>query len=111
MDKAIWVSIAALGAAVGLGVGILLGAWLGQSGAMGWLRAVLRTPLVILKSPGQIKNQWKIWGEWRARRKMNRIRYRNRMKELRDRIKGYRSEIRKTNAEMRHARRQYYEAE
>jgi len=111
VDKAILVSIAALSAAIGLGVGILLGAWLGQSGAMGWLRAVLRLPLVILRSPLQIKNQWKIWGEWRARRKMNRIRYRNRMKELRDRINGYRGEIRKTKKEIRYARRQYYEPE
>ena len=109
MDRAVLIFVALAAAAAGLGIGILLGAWLGRIGALQVLRTILRLPLVLLRSPGQIKNQWKLWGEWRARRKIERIRFRNRIKELRGAIATSQNEIQKTKAEIRRERWRFLE--
>ncbi len=98
MDKTVLALVAAVSAATGLVIGVLFGAWLGRIGAMEVLRTFVRLPVLLLRSPGQIKNQWKTWGEWRARRKIERIRFRNQMKELKGKITAQRNEIRNTQA-------------
>ncbi len=102
---------AALAAAAGLLAGVVLGAWLGRLGALEVLRTLLRLPLTVLRSPGQLMNRWKTWGEWRARRKIEQIRFRNQIKELRGKVASYQNEIRKTRAEIRRTRWQFREPE
>jgi uncharacterized protein YlxW (UPF0749 family) len=87
----------------GIFFGVCLGAWLGSSGALRFLRGFFTFPLMILKSPAQIKNVRRKWQEDRERRKIRRIRLREHLKELRAKIAGHKSEIKKANAEMRRA--------
>ena len=109
MDKAVLFSVALLAAATGLGIGILLGSLLGRVGALEVVRTFFRLPLVVIGSPRQMMNQWRLWGEWRARRKIERMKFRNKLKELKEKIAAHRKEIRNTHAEMRHVRWQFLE--
>ena len=109
--KVVLILAVSAGAVAGLTAGVLLGGWLGRVGAFGFLREILRLPWVLLKAPGQFANRWKMWAEWRARRKIERIRFRNQMKELKGRISAYHGEIRKTQAEIRRTRWKFREPE
>ena len=108
-DKAVLGLTAAVAAATGLGIGILLGAWLGRIGALEVLRTLWRFPLALFRAPGQLKNHWKAWGEWRARRKIEQIRHRSQIKELQGKIVTRQNEIRATRDEIRRARWKFSE--
>lgn len=108
-DKAVLILVSVLAALAGLGAGVLLGAWLGRIGAFELFRMILRVPVHIFTFPGELKSQWGAWQEARNRRKIERIRFRNQMKELKGKIADRRAEIKRTKAEIRRARWQFLE--
>lgn len=91
---------------MGLLVGFLLGLALGiflvkNTYGIEMLTLLLKTPILLIESPGKIKTRLKVWQEFRIRAKAKRIERRKKIDKLNQKIQGLRQEIKSIETEIR----------
>ena len=90
----------------GLLVGFLLGLAVGiflvkNTYGIEMLILLLKTPILLIKSPGKTKTRLKVWQEFRIKAKAKKIERRKKIDKLNQKIKGLRQEIKSINTEIR----------
>jgi hypothetical protein len=90
----------------GLLVGFLLGLALGiflvkNTHGIEMLTLLLKTPILLIKSPGKIKTRLKVWQEFRIKAKARKIERRKKIDKLNQKIQGLRQEIKSIETEIR----------
>jgi ABC-type transport system involved in cytochrome bd biosynthesis fused ATPase/permease subunit len=86
---------------IGLTIGVLLGSVLGRVGSLQILSFILRIPIILIKSPKELKSKWKMWRELRGSRKIELLKRQKEIKALEEKITGHKKEIKKIKAQIR----------
>lgn len=94
---------------IALSVGVFLGSLLGRVGSLQILSFILRIPAILIKSPKKLKSKWKMWGELRDARKIERLKRQKKIKQLEEEIRNHKKEIRKIKAQIRRIKWEFCE--
>ena len=93
--------IVVAGVVCGLSLGLILGILLGKVGSLEILALIIKTPLILIRSPRKIRERWKVWSEQRILRSLERKERKKKVATLKDKIKGLKKEIRGLGTQMR----------
>jgi len=90
----------------GLLVGFLSGLALGiflvkNTYGIEMLTLLLKTPILLIRSPGKIKTRLKVWQEFRIKARTRKIERRKKIDKLNQKIQGLRQEIKSIETEIR----------
>jgi len=94
---------------IGLFLGIILGSFLGKLGSLQILSFVLRIPIILIKSPKELKSKWKIWHELKGSRKTERLKRVKAIDVLKKEIKGHKGQIKNIKARIRRVKWEFRE--
>jgi hypothetical protein len=83
-------------------LGILLGCFLGRLGSIYILAFIVRIPIILISSPGKLKDKWKMWGELRDIRKIERLKIQKEVDVLKEKISVLKTETKKIKKQIRH---------
>lgn len=89
---------------IGLSLGIILGSLLGKVGSLEILAFILRIPVILIKSPKELKSRWRIWQELRGLRKIECLKRIKEINTLKNELREPRDQIKKIKAKIRRAR-------
>jgi len=95
--------------AIGLALGILLGSILGRVGSLQIISLILRIPIILVKSPKELKSKWKMWLELRDTRNIERLKRQKEINNLEKKISGHKKETKKIKAQIRRVKWEFGE--
>lgn len=101
MDKIVLTAVCLATGIIGLFLGIVLGSLLGRVGSIQILAFILRIPSILIRSPNELKSNWRIWQELRDLRRIEYLKRKKRIKELEEEIDEHKKEIKKIRAQIR----------
>jgi len=94
---------------IGLFLGIILGSLLGRVGSLQILSFILRTPIILIRSPKKLESKWRMWQELRDARKIERLKRQKQIKALQEKNTEYKKEIKKTRTRIRRIKWEFKE--
>lgn len=94
---------------IGLFLGIILGSLLGRVGSLQILAFILRIPIILIRTPKELKSKWKMWQELVDLRKTERLKRQREIKVLEEKIAGHKKEIRKIKAQIHRVKWEFKE--
>lgn len=109
MDKIALPTISIIIGILGLFLGIILGSFLGRVGAFEILGCILRIPIILIRSPQDLKSKWKMWQELRGLRKIERLKRQREIKGLEKQISDHKKEIRKIKVQIHQVKWEFAE--
>lgn len=101
MDKIVLTAVCLATGIIGLFLGIVFGSLLGRVGSIQILAFILRIPSILIRSPNELKSNWRIWQELRDLRRIEYLKRKKRIKELEEEIDEHKKEIKKIRAQIR----------
>ena len=94
---------------IALSLGVFLGSLLGRVGSLQILSFILRIPIILIKSPKELKSKWKMWRELKDARNIECLKRQKKIKELEEEIGGHKKEIKKIKAQIRRVKWEFCE--
>ena len=109
MNKIALPAVSVVTGIIGLFLGIILGSLLGRAGSLQILAFILRTPIILIRSPKRLKSRWRMWQELRDVQKIERLKRQKQIKALEERITEHKKEVKKIRAQIHRVRWKFRE--